>query len=208
VKRLLIPGLFFVLVGAVATGQDRPDALKLYRAGRYTEAVQVCLNELEEMPRNMDSYTVMGWSLLALGNFDESWAQMSRALQIAPYDQRIVQIAGETLYHMGRNEASLSYLEQYVALAPTGSRIASVYYQMGEIFIRLGQYNNADIAFSTALHYEGQNALWWSRLGYAREVGGDLTYAREAYENALKLNAGLEDARRGLESVVRKLGGG
>jgi tetratricopeptide (TPR) repeat protein len=188
--------------------QERPDALKLYREGRYAESVQICLNELQEMPRNMDSYTVMGWGLLALGNFEEAWAQAYRALQIAPYDQRIVQIAGEALFHLGRNGEALSYLEQYVALAPTGSRIASVYYQMGEIFIRLGEYNNADIAFSTALHYEGQNAMWWSRLGYAREAGGDLSYAREAYENALKLNAGLEDARRGLESVVRKLGGG
>ncbi len=82
---------------------------------------------------------------------------------------------------------------------------------MGEIFIRLGQYNNADIAFSTALHFEGQNARWWARLGYARETGGDYANAQAAYENALKLNSGLHRgaARAGerQEEAERRLTG-
>ncbi len=206
-KKALI-GLLVVLAASVCLAQDRPDALRLYRDGRYEEAVQVCLNELQEMPRNMDSYTVMGWSLLALNRPEEAYNQARKALEVAPYDQRLVQIAGESLYYMGKNREALAYFEQYVTLAPTGGRIASVYYFMGEIFIRLGQLNNADIAFSTALHFEGQNARWWARLGYARETGGDYVNAQDAYENALKLNSGLTEAQRGLESVKKKLTGG
>jgi tetratricopeptide (TPR) repeat protein len=196
-----------ILAAASAWTQERADALRLYREGRYDEAVQVCLNELQEMPRNMDSYTVMGWSLLALGRHDEAYAQARKALETAPYDQRLVQIAGEALYYLGKNREALGYFEQYVTLAPTGGRVATVYSLMGEIFVRLGQYNNADIAFSTALHFEGQNARWWARLGYARENGGDLANAQAAYENALKLNSGLTEAQRGLESVKRKISG-
>lgn len=200
----------FLLLLAAAAGaaQDRPDALRLYREGRYEEAVQVCLNELQEMPRNMDSFTVMGWSLLALNRFEEAYNQARKALEIAPYDQRLVQIAGEALFNLGKNREALGYFEQYVTLTPTGGRVATVYSLMGEIFIRLGQYNNADIAFSTALHFEGQNARWWARLGYARESGGDLVNAQAAYENALKLNSGLMEAQRGLESVKKKITGG
>jgi tetratricopeptide (TPR) repeat protein len=200
--------LLAVLAAAWAAAQERPDALRLYRDGRYEEAVQVCLNELQEMPRNMDSYTVMGWSLLALNRPEEAYNQTRKALDVAPYDPRLVQIAGEALYSMGKNREALTYFEQYVTLAPTGGRVASVYYYMGEIYIRLGQYNNADIAFSTALHFEGQNARWWARLGYARESGGDYVNAQDAYENALKLNSGLTEAQRGLESVKKKLAGG
>ena len=199
--------LILVLATAFAAAQDRPDALRLYREARYDEAVQVCLSELQEMPRNMDSFTVMGWSLLALNRYDEAYAQARKALEIAPYDQRVVQIAGESLYNLGKNREALSYFEQYVTLAPTGGRVASVYSLMGEIYIRLGQYNNADIAFSTALHFEGQNARWWARLGYARENGGDFVNAQAAYENALKLNSGLTEAQRGLESVKKKITG-
>ena len=206
-KRLLVI-CFLVPFALSAVAQDRPDALQLYKDGRYEESVQVCLSELQGMPRNMDSYTVMGWSLLALRRYDESLAKAREAMAITPYDHRIVQIAGEALYFLGKNEEALGYFEQYATLAPVGPRIATVYYQMGEIFIRLEQFNNADMAFSTALHFDGQNARWWSRLGYARETGGDLAGAQSAYENALKLNSNLTDAQRGLESVRRKLSGG
>ena len=205
--RKLAAILLAATVCAGLAAQERPDALALYRDGRYEEAVAVCEQELLEMPRNMDSYTVMGWSLLALRRYDDALERTRAALAIAPYDHRLVQIAGESLYFLGKNQEALQYFEQYATLAPVGPRIASVYYQMGEIYIRIGQFNNADIAFSTALHFDGQNARWWSRLGYARETGGDLRGAQAAYENALKLNANLIEAQRGLESVRRKLSG-
>ena len=66
---------------------------------------------------------------------------------------------------------------------------------------------NADIAISTAVYYEQNNALWWARLGYARELASDLKRAGEAYDRALKLDPGLVDAQRGKDSVDRKLKG-
>jgi tetratricopeptide (TPR) repeat protein len=192
----------------VAAAQERPDALKLYREGKFAQAVEVCKDELEMLPRNMDSYTVMGWSLLALGRYQEAHDQAAEALKIEPYDHRILQISGEALYYMGKNREALNFFEQYVSIAPTGTLIANVYFFMGEIYIRLGEYNNADIALSTALHYDNKDAKWWARLGYAREMNTDFQWAREAYENALKLNPNLIEARRGLESVRRKLSGG
>jgi tetratricopeptide (TPR) repeat protein len=206
--RRLIPIIMPLLIASVSFSQERPDALKLYREGKYAEAVQVCLDELKELPRNMDSYTVMGWSLLALGRYQEAYEQARGALEIEPYDQRILEVAGEALYYLGKNRDALRYFEQYVSIAPAGKHISNVYYYMGEIYIRLGEYNNADIAISTALHYDDKDARWWSRLGYAREMKKDLQWAREAYENALKLNPNLVEARRGLESVQKKMSGG
>ena len=63
-------------------------------------------------------------------------------------------------------------------LNPTGDRIGQVYYFMGETYIRLGQYNNADIALSTALYHIPSAARWWSRLGYAREGAGKVENRR------------------------------
>jgi cytochrome c-type biogenesis protein CcmH/NrfG len=47
--------------------------------------------------------------------------------------------------------------------------VGIAYYYMGEIYLRLGRFGHADIAFSTALQYSSGNAKWWARLGYARE---------------------------------------
>lgn len=206
-RRISVSGLLLCLVVSVAQTQEKPDALAMYLEGRYEEAIQVCIAEIEALPRNMDSYVVMGWSLIELGRYEEALEQSEKALSISPYDPRIAEIAGEALYYLGDNQQALKHFEQYVFITPAGGRIDRVYYFMGEIFIRLGQYNNADIAISTALHYDESIARWWSRLGYAREMGERYEWAVEAYENALRLNPDLVEAKDGLASAKQKLGG-
>jgi len=206
-KRILICCLLCGVLTFAIWAQDKPDALQMYLDGDFEGAIEVCLAELEALPRNMDSYVVMGWSFIELGRYEEALERSEDALAIAPYDPRIIEIAAEAQFYLGKNREALSNFEQYVFLTgAAGGRIAQVYYMMGEIFIRLGQYNNADIAFSTALHYNEKVALWWARLGYAREMGGLYAWAVEAYENALRLNPILEQAANGLEAVKSKMG--
>jgi Flp pilus assembly protein TadD len=81
-----------------------------------------------------------------------------------------------------------------------------VYSLVGEIYIRLGLYQHADIALTSAANFLPTDALLWTRLGYARESAADYEYARDAYAAAMKLNPALSDARLGLERVERKIG--
>lgn len=199
--------LFFCFSLAFVYTQEGPDALELYNNKQYEEAVKVCLSEIEEMPRNMDSYVVLGWSLLALGKYDDAKEYSNKALSINRWDYRIIRNIAESLYFLGENRNALDYFEKYISIVPTGQSIAKIYYFMGEIFIRLGEYNNADIAISTALFLDEKEARWWSRLGYAREMNQDYTFAINAYEEALKYDPNLRDAERGIESVRRKLEG-
>jgi len=189
-----------------ALAQERLDALELYKAGKYLEAVKVCQEELAESPKNIDSYVVLGWSQLKLRRWAEALQTAENADSISPHDARLVQIMGESLYYLGRIEEALAKLEEYVRLRPAGDRIARVYWLMGECFISLKEYQNADIAISTALYHEQNNAGWWARLGYARELANDLKFARDAFDRALQLDPNLIDAQRGKERVEKKLG--
>ncbi len=199
--------LLALVVAFPAAAQDKPDALELYRTNRFAEAIQVCQQELAISPNNIDSYVVMGWSYLRLQQFSDALAVGQKATAITPNDPRVVQIIGEADVFLGKTVDALTNLEEYVALRPGGDRIARVYWLMGECYIRLKEYQNADIAISTAVYYEQNNALWWARLGYARELGNDLQWARDAYDRALKLDPGLVDAQRGRDSVDKKLKG-
>ena len=199
VVTMLIP----VLLGA----QERPDALAMYRQGEYEKAISVCLNELEASPRNMNSYTVLGWSLIALKRYQDALDYSMQGLEISRYDHRVVEIVGEANFYLGNNLDSLKYFEEYTVLAPTGDRIGMVYYFIGEIFIRIGEYNHADIAFSTAVYHRPNIARWWARLGYSREMAEDFAYAMDAYDQALKLNPSLSDALRGKERAAAKMEG-
>ncbi len=204
-RLLLITLLCSVIPGSFLLAQDQRDALGLYGNGNYEEAIQVCLDELEVMPRRMDAHVVLGWSLLRLGRYEEALEKARQAYEIVPGDYRIIEILGEAHFHLGNNMQALRYFEEYTVLAPTGDRIDTVYYFMGEIFLRLGEYNHADIAFTTALYHSPNVTRWWARLGYAREMAKDYQYAVEAYDQALKLNPSFAEARRGKERALEKM---
>jgi tetratricopeptide (TPR) repeat protein len=187
---------------------DKPDALAMYRNGQYALAVQTTLDEIKQMPKNMDSYSVLGWSLLKLGRYQVAANYAKRAIAISRYDNRIVEILGEAYYFLGDNAEATKYFEEYTVLAPTGERIDDVYYYMGEIYIRMGDYNHADIAFSTAVYHSPNIAQWWTRLGYAREMAKRYKLSLQAYDRALQLNPSYVDAIRGRERVQSAMAGG
>jgi tetratricopeptide (TPR) repeat protein len=196
----------FLLQTAAIYAQIRPDALVEYRNGNYEAAVLICKNELEANLNSLESHVVLCWSLIQLNRYDEARTYALAGRNISRYDIRIVEILGEVNYYQGRNAESLQYFQEYINLAPEGGRLDTVYYFLGEIYIRLGRFRHADIALSTAVHYMPGNAAWWVRLAYARESAGDLQDAIRAYEKALDLNAYLSDARRGLDRARQSLG--
>ena len=123
----------------------------------------------------------------------------------AKYDHRIIEILGEAQYYLGNNDAALSLFQEYVSQVSshTGTRYAEAYYFMGEIYIREARFNYADIAFTTALTYENLNDMWWTRLGYAREMAKNYAGAEEAYNRALKLTPSQTDAASGIERISK-----
>jgi tetratricopeptide (TPR) repeat protein len=207
---LLLSLLLFSLSAVTGFAQEteKPDALQLYYDGEYRRAVEVTKQELEEMPRNMDSYAVLCWSLLRLGRYEEALQYAEQGMEVSRYDPRMVEVVGEVHYYQGRNLKALDWLEEYTVLSPTGSRIDTVYYLMGEIFIRLGEFHHADIAITTAVHHTSQVAKWWARLGYAREMAEEYQYAIEAYNEALRLKPNYTDAEQGIERVRERMSEG
>ena len=201
--------IFFILAGLVfaasVSAQQRADALLEYKQGNFDRAIEICLAEIENMPRNMDSYTVLGWSYIKLGDYQKALDYGLAGLDISQHDIRVIEIVGEAYYYLGKNLQALEYFEDYTVLAPTGDRIELAYFYMGEIFIRLGEYNHADIAFSTAVYHFPNSARWWSRLGYAREMAEDYKHSLQAYESALELNSSYTEAVRGRDRVRAEL---
>ncbi len=198
-----------VIIGLVTTintyGQNKPDALELYRANKFTEAVEVCLAEIASEPGNTESHVVLCWSLVQAKRYEEAdtWAEKGRIL--SRYDPRLIEIQAEAKYYRGLNDQSLKLFQEYISYAPNGSRIAPTYYFMGEIYLRLAKFRHADMAFSAAVQLEGLNSQWWVRLAYAREMAKEYRYSLEAYNKALELNNTLQDAVRGRDRVVKQL---
>jgi tetratricopeptide (TPR) repeat protein len=198
--------LFILFAVFPGVAQTRPDALLEYRNGNYERAVTICRDEIAANSGNLESHVVICWSLLRLSRYEEAAIYAQAGRNISRYDSRIIEILGEICYYQGRNNEALQYFQEYINLTPEGPRIETVYYLLGEIYIRLSMFRHADIALSTAVHWVPGNAAWWTRLAYARENAGDLAEAVAAYERALALNSQLSDARRGLDRTRQALG--
>lgn len=177
----------------------RPDALKLYRERNYKEAIAVCENELAANPKNLDSHVVLCWSLVGNRQYKEAEVRATEARKINSYDIRLIEVLGEAKYYLGKNAEALSLFQLYVASSTeTAARLGTVYYYMGEIYIRQSRYEHADISFSAAVRYEpSYSANWWNRLGWVREQKSDWKNALAAYDKALALNPSHYDASNG-----------
>jgi tetratricopeptide (TPR) repeat protein len=204
-RRIFTISLYLAVIILSAQSQDRPDALASYNIGNYAGAVEICLAEIQAAPESRDSYAVLCWSFISLKQYEEAFEYAAKAYAFAPNDPRIIEVLGEANYFLGRNLEALGLFEKYAVIADTGGRIDRVYYLMGEVFIRLGEYNHADIAFSTALYHSPNISAWWGRLGYAREMASDFANSLEAYNKALALNPNLLDADRGRTRVQSAL---
>lgn len=205
-KKFILTILIFTLAIASVFSQGKKDALKLYRNGDYAEAIKVCLQEIEEKPNNMDSYVVLCWSLVKNKQYSEAelWAKKGR--EISSYDQRIIEILGEAEYYLGKNSEALSLFQEYISLVPAnGSRVGTAYYFMAEIYVRLGKFNHADIAFSQAVKTEPLNDTWWTRLGYVREMTKNYKLSAIAYDKAISLNNLNAEAKRGKDRVMKNI---
>ena len=203
-KLFIIIGLICAFTSLYAQTAKR-DALLLHNNGKEREAIQVCEDELKENPRNIESYVVMCWALIGNKQYAEAEQRAQEGLVISPYDYRLIEILGEAKYYLGKNTGAMEQFQKYVAGAESGSRVGTAYYFMGEIYIRQGRYQHADISISSAVKKEPLIDNWWIRLGYAREMAGNYLEALNAYDEALRLNSSSVDASRGRDRVKDKI---
>lgn len=196
----------FIVSFAVLNAQSKPDALVLYRNGNYADAIKICEQEIVANPKNIDSYCVLCWSLVRNRQYAEGEMRATEARKVAPGDVRLMEILAEAKYYQGKNDEALEMFRTYIANAPSNAaRIGNAYYYMGEIYIRQGKYQHADISMTMSVYTEPLVDIWWTRCGYAREMAGSYASALDAYSKALELKASNADAARGKERVAARL---
>ncbi|GAB1484573.1 tetratricopeptide repeat protein [Treponema sp.] len=214
-----LPLLALLFVGFPLSAQDKPDALKTYRLGRdmeaqgrsadanirYDEAVAICKEEISQNATNMDSYTVLAWSLLRQKKYRDAvdWGQ--KGLKINANDYRVIEALGEAYFYLDDYKESMKAMQKYVDGAPQGERVSVAYFFMGEIFRIQKQSQHADIAYTTAVKLEPSMSLWWYRLGMVRDSLGDAPNAVKAYEQAVRYNPNYRDASEALERAKKRL---
>ena len=196
--------ILLLLFAFTLSAQTKPYAAKEYKAKNYGSAVDICLAEIKAGKYTADTYAILLWSLNRQKRYRETITYGSQGLK-KYNDMRLVESMGAAYYYQGSYNRALASLKTYAAELPEGSFIDDVYFFMGEIYIQKSEFNNADIALTAAVHHYPKSALWWSRLGYAREQAGSYESALTAYDQALAINKNYADAKAGRDRVAAKL---
>lgn len=194
--------------GAISSVAAMPgsEILKLTTAGKHEEARRKALARIAEMKDDIDAYVSLSWSLVALHQYTEAttWAFRGYAIR---KDPRLAEAIGEASYYLGKNDVALAMLQEYIGSYPEGPRAGQSFYLCGELYLRMGRFMHADIAFSAAVQHNPNNPTWWVRLGWARENARKPLQALGAYEKALALNPNLVDAIEGKKRIQERIKG-
>lgn len=194
-KKLFIL-LVFIALTVSLSAQTVEEAMASYKAGEYDKAIRICGKMLDENSENGEALVILGWSYIKQEKYGEALETADRVLGIKE-DSRALETAGISCFYLRDNKKALEYFNRYIKADPEGRYIDDVYSLMGDVYMRLREYNNADIAYSAAVHYYAASPRWWYKLGYAREKAGSVKAALKAYEKALALNPSYTDALEG-----------
>jgi len=199
--------LFLLLVGNAAGAQGLKErGAALLEGGRFEEARALGLDAVNADPADMEGNLLLCQSLVSLGRPADAANYAAKAWE-RRRDPRLAELLGEAFYFLGRNPEALSWFQAYLSSMPEGARAGLAYYYTGELYVRLGRFGHADIAFLTAVRHDPGNARWWVRLGWAQEKAGDPSQALRSYDKACVLDPRLEDATIGKERVLARLRG-
>jgi tetratricopeptide (TPR) repeat protein len=199
--------VFLMAAGSLALAQGlRETGAALIEAGRFDEARTVALDAIAKDPADIEANILFCQSLVSLGRSADAVNYAGKAWD-RRHEPRLAELLGEALFLEGRNTESLKWFQVYLASLPEGPKAGLAYYYSGEIFLRLGRFGHADIAFTAAIRHSPGNAHWWSRLGWAQEKSGYAGQALKSYDAAIALDPRLEDALIGKSRVLKNLRG-
>jgi tetratricopeptide (TPR) repeat protein len=199
------------LLDAVALDEANDEANALlgwshYHLGEYRAAAIVFKAGLRRQPSWEGLYDGLGWSRFRLGRYHLAIEAFQAALDLSPDHGDALVGMGAALFELGRYEGAIPPLERGLrgiktvmgneALeAPAArARLAwSLYY--------VGRHVEALDAFERALRAAPRGAGLYNGLGWCHLKLGDRQRARAAFERALALQPGYDDAVEGLRQA-------
>ena len=106
---------------AAGAGPGEESGLRLFKEGRYEEALAAFRLEAERRPASADAVANVGAALSRLGRFEEATVELERALELGARPRLEAGIRydlGSAYLELGRIEEAISMLEASLRLAP------------------------------------------------------------------------------------------
>lgn len=197
--------------------------------GYWTSNYSLWTHTVEVTENNYRAEDNLGVALVELGRYDEALLHFQNSAAINPEGEISHINIAALLARAGRLQEAIAEYEAAIRLTSDPQDLTVVYSDLGGIYRRLGNYAEARanylqalrlapqfmpalaglgdverevvtgrLAETVAVHPSGEGYV---QLGQLLQQGGKDGEARSAYEQALKLNPRLTEARKALETL-------
>jgi tetratricopeptide (TPR) repeat protein len=180
--------------------------------GRFDEAEAQCKNAAEHNPTYYNIYKLLGIINFKRGNFNESAAQFTRALQLKPDDSGTFSDLAKALLLQGKLDEA-SQMTEAMAAASAGDPqgvIREILYQnydsLGLSYAAKNDFEKAALYFGKALELNDTNTDVRSNLGFMLYRAGKTGEGVEQIEESIKQDPAKPELYNMLGTVLADQG--
>lgn len=190
---------------AAQTGQEIETGLRLYDNEQYEQALRIFEQVLEREPENYIALNARGSTHLALEDYNSALDDFTETIHLEPLFPHAYYNRGRAYTSLEQYEEALADFRQAAQFSPDefGYRANG---NMGLIYHRQGEYDNALEAFEQSISYDGSKADVYYFRGETFTAMEDYPAAIADYEAAIERFPEYDLAYQGLGYAYYKTG--
>jgi len=148
-------------------------------------------------------FAMLGQIYSSQGDTEHAIKNLSKAVELKPYDHELNSLLGVELTQNGDVDAAVASFEQALKIKPD---YAEAYNGIGTVLNKKGELDAAIDSYNQALKIKPDYADAYFGMGSALNEKGDLDAAIDSYKQALKIKPDFTGAFNNMGNVLRQKG--
>jgi len=158
-------------------------------AVKYLEMADNLRYEAQDIPE------YLGLAYAAAGDYRSSVEAFTKAFKTGSLSDNLLMSIARSYMAMEEYNMALGYLQRCIELSPDSKSIFTARMLLAEIYIHLGEYNDAQAQYLSIINESGENAEVRYQLGELFNLMGDTTRARAEWRIAYRQDPAHAKAR-------------
>ncbi len=197
---------FFLLLGINSETNADLDLFQkgriLYQEGRFTEAIRVYQEIINNNPEDFKAYLNLAYLYKDLAEYRQATEVIREALGFFE-DIRLEILLGRLYYLDGKPRQAISQLK---ALLSSDSKDAGLLFYLGLCYEDIGKLTDAEAFYLDAVRFKPSNVLAYLKLGNIYYQRRRYKQAAQTYQKVISLDPSITGVRPRLAECFTKLG--
>ena len=178
-------------------------AVNFFETGNLNESKKICLEILEDEPKNFDILHLLGIISFKLKDYKNSADFISKAIKVNPSDAEAYNNQSLVLKKLNKYEEAIESLNQAIKIKPD---FIQAYNSRGHLLVELDQLDAALENFNKAVEINPNYAEAYNNRGNILNKLNRFTESLKSYDKAISINSNFAEAynnRGGVQKDIK-----